>query len=647
MTDSEIAAPAQALVVPKATRGRPWGLVVLAAAILAAVGGAKAWERGYRPQMLWQGQAVPLETTAVDRGDLALLVVETGTLESADNATVKCQVEALIGSVGGAQSKSGGGGGGRTNSSGSARAVGGAATKKGAAGAPAGTTKAAGKGGAATVTAGAGGSVSSGGESPGGGGGGGASTGIQRPNIRSFSYVVTPHMPLRGSNSSGSAPRTGDQPGGQQGGGGERGGGGGGGGRGGGRGGSSMGEEKAGSTRIIWILPEGTPVKPGDVVCELDSADFRDELQAQRIKVGQAKAWLDQATSMVEVNEISLREFREGISPQDLQLLRQYLTTCRIDLERAEDTLEWSRQMYEKKFRAKGQLEADENGFKRSQIALDEGRGMERRLETYTRPRLLKSLEAKIAASRADMLAQKSAFKIESDRLRRLEATVGFCTMRAPREGIVVYVSATNSWGRSENRIQEGVTVREGQAIFSVPNTRNMRVRARINESKVSLVHTGQAAEIRVDAFPQRPLRGTVAEVMPIPAPSNGPMSDTKIYNAIVNIDRIDFEGLRPGLSAEIAMKVDTQQAVTRVPVEAVRWFRDEAYVARPKAGGPGWGWHPVTLGGIDTTHAEVLAGLEPGDRVIAQPKGFPAPSASPTRLAASALARRAPRPEG
>src|SRR5208337_2296825 len=89
---------------------------------------------------------------------------------------------------------------------------------------------------------------------------------------------------------------------------------------GGGRGGGGMDDEKPGSTRIVSILPEGTRVTKGQVVCELDASAFDDELKAQLVRWLKAKSWVDQARSILEVSEISLREYRDGIYPQDLQL---------------------------------------------------------------------------------------------------------------------------------------------------------------------------------------------------------------------------------------------------------------------------------------------------------------------------------------
>src|SRR6185312_14073694 len=107
----------------------------------------------------------------------------------------------------------------------------------------------------------------------------------------------------------------------------------------------------------------------------------------------------------------------------------------------------------------------------------------------------------------------------------------------------------------AQNQIQEGATVREGQPIINLPNPKHMQVRAKINESKVAHIHKGQRAEIVIDAFPDRPMSGTVAEVTPIPAPANGPMSDVRVYFAIVNIDTGGFDELRPGLSAEVSFR--------------------------------------------------------------------------------------------
>ena len=341
-----------------------------------------------------------------------------------------------------------------------------------------------------------------------------------------------------------------------------------------------MDEEKPGSTRIVSILPEGTHVsRRARSSASSTRRHFEDEMQAQLVRWLKAKAWVDQAKSIMEVSEISLREYRDGIYPQDLQLVRQYIQTCKIEKERAERNANWSRDMYTKGFRTAAQLKADELNDQSTSIALEEAEGMLERLVKYTGPKNIKSLEAKVKAVESDKKNQEASFQLETQRRDRLQRNIDRCTLRAPDEGIVVYVNQTNGWGQVQQAIDQGVTVREGQPIFQLPDPKSMRVKARINETKMGQLRSGQRALIKVDAFPDRVMQGTVAEITAISTPVNGPFSDVRIYFAMVNIDQ-GHDDLRPGLTAEVFLKCDSHTNVTRVPIQAVRSIDGKHYVA-------------------------------------------------------------------
>ena len=176
--------------------------------------------------------------------------------------------------------------------------------------------------------------------------------------------------------------------------------------------------------------------------------------------------------------------------------------------------------------------------------------------------------------------------------------------------------------------------MREGQAIFQLPDPQHMRVKARINETKVGLIRSGQEAIIRVDAFPDRPLHGTVAEVTAISVPLNG--SDVRFYYAMVNIQEGGFADLRPGLTAEVLFKSSAKVGVTRVPLQAVRSIEGKHYVAvhepARSAGADkvSWRWKRIELGLSDPDFVEVVSGVSRGDRVIADPHTLPVPDAMP-----------------
>ncbi len=636
-------------------RRNPWAVVKMIGALMLLGGAAWTWHAGYRPANLFGKAPAQVRFVEIDSGDIDLVVVESGTIESANNATVRCQVEALIGLVGGTEATAGSGrgttGGAGSSAAGGSSAQGAASGTSGTAGtgtsgstSKAKTTKKAGS--SSTSKTGSTGSKnsstsstsSSSSSSTASSGSGtsttsssttGTTTTSSKPVIRSFTYTVVAHTPLRpvtpkGADTTAASKQSLSGTGG---------GGGAGGGRGGGRGGrgggtAMLGDEKPGSTRIVDILPEGSRVKAGDVVCKLDSSSYEDEEKAQQIRFLQAKSYLEQAISMLEVAKISLEEYRDGIYPQDQQLVRHYMETCELEKERLERNLKWSEDMLKKNFRTAFQVKGDALALEQASIALSEAHGMFARLVKQTGPKILKSLEANVRAIESDKLTQEASFSLEKQRLERIRRNIEHCTVKAPGDGIVVYANQSLYFGLVNINIDQGVTLRQDQPIFNLPDSQRMRVKARINESKISVVHAGQPVLIEIEAYPGRPLRGVVSEVMPISIPLL--LSDVRIYFA--NVDILDsFDDLRPGLSARLIFQVESRRSVTRVPVESIRWVNERPYVAlydrsAAQEGGQPWRWQPIQIGLSDLSFAEVLGGLKVGDRVVSQPDSLPPP---------------------
>jgi len=103
-----------------------------------------------------------------------------------------------------------------------------------------------------------------------------------------------------------------------------------------------------GSTAIISILPEGTKVKKGDLVCELDSASLNDSLTNQKIATQGAEASFQNAKLTREVAEIAVKEYEEGIFLQDEATCKGEIKLAESDLARSSDRVDWATRMYEK-----------------------------------------------------------------------------------------------------------------------------------------------------------------------------------------------------------------------------------------------------------------------------------------------------------
>ena len=100
------------LVIPKETGGSRGKWLVLFA-VVVAVAGYAAWRSGMRPNNMWASTPdAAMTTVTVDEGEMFPFAIENGTLENSSNTTVRCEVEALLGQVGGAQGGAGGMGAG-------------------------------------------------------------------------------------------------------------------------------------------------------------------------------------------------------------------------------------------------------------------------------------------------------------------------------------------------------------------------------------------------------------------------------------------------------------------------------------------------------------------------------------------------------
>ncbi|MHB1558933.1 MAG: efflux RND transporter periplasmic adaptor subunit, partial [Isosphaeraceae bacterium] len=110
----------------------------------------------------------------------------------------------------------------------------------------------------------------------------------------------------------------------------------------------SSGGTTQGSSTIIWLIPEGTSVKQGDILARLDANNYEEMLRQQTIVVEQAKASHLQAQLEHEIAEIALREYIEGVAKTTEQDMEASITLARSNLSQARERLEWTKKMNSK-----------------------------------------------------------------------------------------------------------------------------------------------------------------------------------------------------------------------------------------------------------------------------------------------------------
>lgn len=422
---------------------------------------------------------------------------------------------------------------------------------------------------------------------------------------------------------------------------------------------ATLSSQVEGSTTIISLIPEGTWVVKGDVVCELDSSNFREQAKQQEITVTQAEAALAQAKEALEIQKtqnesdiaaaelqwklalLDLDKFQNGEFLQQQKQLSGNVALASEELLRAKETHAFNREQVKKGYETQDGLEAARINVKKAELTLQGAEEELKVLENFTYKRTIAELQAnslefelelrrvKLKAASAqtqfekDVEAQKLTYEVEKERYERLLRQVEACTLRAPQDGEVVYANLSSGSRRSSEpeAIEEGATVRERQAIINLPDITQMKVDCRIHESLIGSIRKGLKARIRVDAYPDEFFNGEVAAVSSVPMSGRWPNTDLREYSTEIHLtdDVEKIRKLRPGLTSQVELLVDNRRNVLQIPVQAVVSIADQqlAYVVK----GDSFERRTVKVGQSNSSHVEIRDGIEEGERVVLNPR--------------------------
>jgi RND family efflux transporter MFP subunit len=400
--------------------------------------------------------------------------------------------------------------------------------------------------------------------------------------------------------------------------------------------------------KIVFLVPEGAKVKKGDIVCKFDDGEIQKNLAQQDIKVKQAVSKIETTKQEMEIQRnkgesdiiaatveltlarLDLKKYLNGDAKAEEAKLKGEINLKKKDLDEAKNKLESYRNMMKKGLKAPEQVRIQEADVARATFMhVSAGFDLEKQKYDFERKTTefrakVDQGEAKVAQAKATAKAQvakaESEYQaaaatadIEQQQLKEFNRQKELTILKAGQDGIVAY--ANDRYWDESSRIREGATVWPRQKIFSLPDMARMQVKVNIHESLVKKIKAGQKAEIRIDAFPNVLFIGTVKSVSQLadstrPWLSNG----VKEYPAVVNVDDLNGQEVKPGMTAEVKILVGALQDVLCVPIQAVAEHKGEffAYVSTPN----GIQRKRVRIGESNETHIQIIDGLEPGDLV-------------------------------
>lgn len=415
--------------------------------------------------------------------------------------------------------------------------------------------------------------------------------------------------------------------------------------------------EVEGRTTIISIVPEGTRVRQGDLLVELDASSMDDQRIDQEIKVQNAEAAFINAKESLAIAEnqaksdIELAELTLKFAIQDLKKYeeKQYknLEVAAISkvqeanevLTRAVQTLEWSEKLYQEKYLSKTEFLADQLAVTRGKNSLIVAQNDLELLQNYTKPREIDKLvsdvnqaemalertkrkaSANVVQAKAELGAKEQELDRQKTKLKKLQDQITKATVYSPVDGMVVYAtSSRGGFGRDDRKpLADGVEVWERQELIYIPKSSSSVAEVDVHEASLDKVRAGLPAIVKVDALPGKEFIGTVARIAPLPnAQSMWMNPDLKVYTTNINLDTTD-ENLRSGMSCKAEIIVERYADVVYVPVQSVLRVDGQPTVYVVKEGKEPEP-RKIKTGLDNNSMIAVLGGLEAGEVVLMTP---------------------------
>jgi HlyD family secretion protein len=268
-------------------------------------------------------------------------------------------------------------------------------------------------------------------------------------------------------------------------------------------------------------VDEGSRVRAGDRLATIDH-------ETLDIQLRQAEAGIDLARAQLVL-------LRNGARREDIQQAEAALSQAEASLKVAQDDARRTRELEKTASATSKQREDADARLTVAQAQRDAAAEALRKVRNLARPEEIKAAEA--------MLAQAES---AADLLRK---TIADCTIVAPVGGTVTHKA-----------VEVGELVTQGATIVTVSELDSVYVMIYVTESELGRIRLGDAAEVRIDAFPERSFPGKVTYISPEAefTPKNVQTKQDRVKLVFgVKIEIENKEGLlKPGLPADAFVRV-------------------------------------------------------------------------------------------
>ncbi|WP_228052767.1 efflux RND transporter periplasmic adaptor subunit [Nodosilinea sp. LEGE 07298] len=352
--------------------------------------------------------------------------------------------------------------------------------------------------------------------------------------------------------------------------------------------------------RIVELfVREGDFIEPGQVIARMDN----EQLQAQ----------VSQYQAILARSQAELAERLAGTRPEEIAKAEADVIRFEAQVQEARSRLQLAMEKLNRR-----QLLEREGAISRE--TLDEAQADVRNAEDN-----LTQTQASLAIAQQELARQRNGFRAEEiaqTRAQVAEATAQLQSfqiqldnslVRAPFGGIITrrftdvgdFVAPTTSASSSD-----GATSASIAELSS-----GLEVEAKVPEASIAGIKPGQSVEVRSDSYPNQVFQGHVQAIAPRAVQENNITS----FRVKVML-KTGLEQLKAGMNVKLAFMGEPIQDALVVPLAAVVTQQDgQQGVWLVNADGEPR-FQVVRLGSESGSQAQILDGLNAGDRILISP---------------------------
>ena len=264
--------------------------------------------------------------------------------------------------------------------------------------------------------------------------------------------------------------------------------------------------------RVLVTL--GQQVSLGDILLELDG----EAIGAER----------EMAAAELELARFRLQGVRAGSRVEEVQAARSEGDAAEADWQDAREELQRLESLAPLGAATAAQVERARHRATASEARVAASRARERLLKRGSR--------------RTDVSAAEASVERATAALRRAEAMLELCRLRAPFDGTVVGIDVEPG---------EAISLQGGRPVIELADLSEIWVRVDVPETRIARVQLGARAEVVIDALGEERLEATVVEIAPV--------ADRQSNTVSVAV-RLDAppQQLRPNMSARVSIAAAT-----------------------------------------------------------------------------------------